>query len=70
MGESRVGKDVIIISKYKINNLIILNDRRITFLEESFIMYTAFCLHISLQARRHHQISLYMVMSHQVIAGN
>ena len=38
-----------------------------------FIMYTVFsvfCLHVCLQARRGHQNSLQMVVSHHVAAGN
>jgi hypothetical protein len=35
-----------------------------------FIMHTVFCLHACLQARRGHQISLLMVVSHHVVAGN
>jgi hypothetical protein len=34
------------------------------------IDYTVFCLHICLHVRRGHQISLQMVVSHHVIAGN
>ncbi|CAO2608126.1 hypothetical protein LEMLEM_LOCUS13668 [Lemmus lemmus] len=33
-------------------------------------MYTVFCLYVCLQARRRHQISLQMVVSHHVVAGN
>ncbi|CAO2588244.1 hypothetical protein LEMLEM_LOCUS4879 [Lemmus lemmus] len=40
------------------------------FLRGFFIMYTVFCLHVCLQARRGHQISLQMVVSHHVVAGN
>ncbi|XP_049989898.1 bromodomain adjacent to zinc finger domain protein 2A-like [Alexandromys fortis] len=35
-----------------------------------FIMYTIFYLCVSLQARRGHQTSLQMVVSHHVVAGN
>jgi hypothetical protein len=35
-----------------------------------FIMYTAFGLHVCLQVRREHQISLQMVVSRHVVAGN
>jgi hypothetical protein len=35
-----------------------------------FIMYTIVCLHICLQARRGHQISLQMAVSQDVVAGN
>ena len=35
-----------------------------------FIMYTIFCLHVCLQARRGHQTSLQMAVSHHVVAGN
>jgi hypothetical protein len=34
-----------------------------------FIMYTTFCLHVWLHARRRHQIPLQMVVSHHVVAG-
>ena len=34
------------------------------------VMYTVSCLHVSLPARRGHQISLQMVVSHHVVAGN
>jgi len=40
------------------------------FLKDLFIMYTAFCLHIHLYTRRGHPISLQMVVSHHVVAGN
>ena len=35
-----------------------------------FIMYTVFCLHVYLQASRGHHISLQVVVSHHVVAGN
>ena len=35
-----------------------------------YTVYTVFCLHVRLQARRGHQISLQMVVSHHVVAGN
>ena len=35
-----------------------------------FIMYTIVYLYICLQARRGHQTSLQMVVSHHVVAGN
>ena len=35
-----------------------------------FILYTVFCLHVWLQARRGYQISLQMVVSHYVVTGN
>jgi hypothetical protein len=34
------------------------------------ITFRVFCLHVCLQARRGHQISLQMVVSHHVFAGN
>jgi hypothetical protein len=35
-----------------------------------FIMYTLFCLHVCLQARRGDQIPLQIVMRYHVVAGN
>ena len=45
-------------------------DYLIALKKERFIIYTASLLHVCLQARRGHQISLWMVMSHHVVAGN
>ena len=36
------------------------------FLKDLFIMYITFCLHVCMQARRGHQISLQMVVSHHM----
>ena len=35
-----------------------------------FIMYTVFCLCVCLQARKGHQISFQMVVSHHMVVGN
>ena len=35
-----------------------------------YLIYRVFCLHIYLHARRGHQTSLQMVVSHHVVAGN
>lgn len=39
-------------------------------LKNSFTMYEAFCLHVYLHARIGDQISLHMLVSHYVVAGN
>jgi hypothetical protein len=38
--------------------------------KDLFIMYTAFCLHVSLQARRGHRILLQGVVNHHVGTEN
>ena len=40
------------------------------FLIKIYLLCIVFCLHVSLKARRGSQISLQMVVSHNVVAGN